>query len=315
MKTCFLTILDADIRHLEHIGRWGSAFLLRTARNSFHRFLSTGPTDFPEQLPLTVLTPQLICRYEAYLEQSGVSRNSSSAYMRALRAACSRAGGLSFGTNLFAKVYTGIDHTRKRAIDQNLLVRLASLPLRADSPLEWARRLFLFSYGTRGMSFVDMAYLCQADLRDGQLHYLRRKTGQAFQVKVTPLMRQLLESFQSRTVAPYLLPILSTTDADAAMRQYHTKLRYYNKQLHRLEAMLGEGVCLTSYVTRHSWATHALEQQVSISTISQALGHESEKTTRIYLKSINNPAIHDANDLLMRRLEKGMKQKNCTHSK
>ncbi|MFR7576565.1 MAG: tyrosine-type recombinase/integrase [Parabacteroides distasonis] len=44
---------------------------------------------------------------------------------------------------------------------------------------------------------------------------------------------------------------------------------------------------LTSYVTRHSWASAALENEVPVAIISQALGHSSEKTTRYYLSELD----------------------------
>ena len=39
------------------------------------------------------------------------------------------------------------------------------------------RDMFLFSFYTRGMSFIDMAYLKKSDLKNGIITYRRRKTG------------------------------------------------------------------------------------------------------------------------------------------
>ena len=43
---------------------------------------------------------------------------------------------------------------------------------------------------------------------------------------------------------------------------------------------------LTSYVSRHSWATTVHRQHVPLPVISQSMGHDSERTTEIYLKSL-----------------------------
>ena len=44
---------------------------------------------------------------------------------------------------------------------------------------------------------------------------------------------------------------------------------------------------LTMYVARHSWASIAKTKNISIGIISEAMGHDSETTTQIYLSSIH----------------------------
>jgi integrase len=62
--------------------------------------------------------------------------------------------------------------------------------------------------------------------------------------------------------------------------------------------MLG-GLRLTSYVSRHSWASAAHQQHVPLSVISQSTGHDSEKTTEIYLKSLEGNVINKTNHELL----------------
>ena len=54
-------------------------------------------------------------------------------------------------------------------------------------------------------------------------------------------------------------------------------------------------------MARHTWATVARNQHVPISVISAGMGHTSEQTTRIYLASIDNHLIDDANRMLTER--------------
>ena len=46
-------------------------------------------------------------------------------------------------------------------------------------------------------------------------------------------------------------------------------------------------------------ATIAKEKNIPISVISDSMGHNSEKITRIYLKSINDDVIDRYNDMLI----------------
>ncbi|WP_409557875.1 tyrosine-type recombinase/integrase [Allomuricauda sp. AC10] len=43
---------------------------------------------------------------------------------------------------------------------------------------------------------------------------------------------------------------------------------------------------MTSYVSRHSFATHAMFKKVPLEAISAMMGHNKLSTTQIYLKSL-----------------------------
>ena len=68
------------------------------------------------------------------------------------------------------------------------------------------------------------------------------------------------------------------------------------------KSMLPAGCKLTSYTSRHSWATAARNHNVPISVISAGMGHTSEQTTQIYLTMLENSVIDDANQGLIRSL-------------
>ena len=59
---------------------------------------------------------------------------------------------------------------------------------------------------------------------------------------------------------------------------------------------------LTSYVARHAWASIAKSKNIPISTISEAMGHDSENTTRIYLASLDTSVVDKANSLILKSL-------------
>ncbi len=63
----------------------------------------------------------------------------------------------------------------KRAVSADVIRLIRDIDLRLHPALDLARDLFMFSFYTRGMSFVDMAYLRKSDLRNGILSYRRRK--------------------------------------------------------------------------------------------------------------------------------------------
>ena len=72
-----------------------------------------------------------------------------------------------------------------------------------------------------------------------------------------------------------------------------------NHHLKNLGEELGLSIDLTTYVARHSWASIAKSQDVPMSAISEAMGHTTERTTRIYLKSFDNTLVDCANQKVL----------------
>lgn len=287
------------VRSLVVKGKLGSARNLRCALSSFTRFL--GGKD----VPFSLFNESLVGEYAEWLASRGITPNSSSFYMRNLRSVYNRAvrekGVLQ--TFPFQHVYTGIDKTAKRSIDEETVVRLKELELSVSSGLSLARDLFLFSYCTRGMSFVDMAYLQRKNIRNGYICYTRRKTGQRLSVRIEQGVQEIIDRYHSCTAdTVYLFPILHTEDQQQSYIQYQTGLRYYNKQLKRLALMLGENLSLTSYTSRHTWASTARKHNIPVAVISDGMGHTSEKTTLIYLSSLDTSVIDRANEELVSSL-------------
>ena len=93
------------------------------------------------------------------------------------------------------------------------------MDLRQQLAQEFARDLFLFSFYTRGMSFVDLAYLRKEDLVGGTLVYKRRKTGQQLLVKWESCMQNIVDRYNT-VASPYMLPILNVNLPEDERGQY-----------------------------------------------------------------------------------------------
>ncbi len=308
--TSFFAFGEGVIEGCRRAGRLGTARNYEKSLNSFKAFIN-GDLTFDD------MNVQLLVDYEHWLAARGVVRNSSSFYMRNLRAIFNRAAavgeaigavagatsGMTVAGDPFRGVYTGIDRTRKRAADEELVVRLLGMDLRKSAALALARDLFVFSYCTRGMAFVDIAFLRKEDVRDGVISYVRRKTGQRLDVGVEPCIELIMRRYAVDTAdSPYVFPIVTSSDPELAYGQYQIALNYHNRKLKRLASLLGEPLRLSTYTARHTWATAARNHQVPLSVISAGMGHTSEKTTQIYLAALDNSVIDQANRGILGKL-------------
>ena len=171
--------------------------------NSFRRFREE------RDVPLDMVDSDMVLAYEAYLKANGVSPNSSSFYMRNLRAVYNRAVEKELTPQRFPfkHVYTGVDKTIKRAMPLKVIKKIKEMDLELNPSADFARDMFLFSFYTRGMSFVDMAYLRKKDLANGILSYRRRKTGQQLFIKWEKCMQEIVDKYDTES-SIYLLPII-----------------------------------------------------------------------------------------------------------
>lgn len=242
----------------------------------------------------------LISGYEEFLLKRGLCRNTTSYYMRNLRSIANRAVecGYNLPRNPFKHVYTGVDKTIKRALPLRTICRIRDIDLTGKSRLDFARNIFMFSFYTSGMSFVDMAFLKKSDLQNDIIVYRRRKTRQLVQVKVESQIRMVLESLGQPT-SSYLLPIIMD-DNEEAEQQYLNAYHRVNRHLKKLGKILGLDTKLTMYVARHAWASIARSHNIPIAIISEAMGHDSETTTRIYLNTLDSSSVDRANNKIIK---------------
>lgn len=291
----FKLFMENTIFRLKRLGKERTSETYTSTLVSFMRFRKGRDLLFEE------MTSDLMMEYEAWLTSNGVRMNTVSFYNRILRAVYNRTveQELTSQRYPFKHVYTGTDKTVKRAIPLKDIKRIKELDLSLKPTLDFARDLFMFSFYTRGMSFVDMAYLKKTDLRNGILTYIRRKTKQTLLVKWEKCMQKILDKHPTGD-SEYLLPIIR--DRNNERRQYRNMLRLVNNNLKKISMLAGLHTNLTMYVSRHSWASAAKDQNIPLSVISEGMGHDSENTTLIYLASLDTSRVDMANELILGKL-------------
>ena len=265
----------------------------QSSLNSLIRFLKGRLLTFED------MDSSLMLSYENYLKDLGRCPNTTSFYMRNLRAIYNQAveQGLTPQNHPFARVYTGIAKTVKRAVNIEEVQKIKAKELPPNSAEEFSRDIFLFSLYTCGMSPTDIAHLLKSDLQGDHLSYRRQKTGQRITIRWEPCMQKLVDKYNNDD-SPYLIPLITRPGEDEE-RQYQNRIHLINHHLKKLGEELGLSSRLTSYVARHSWASIAKSQDVPVAAISEAMGHTTERTTRIYLKSFDNTLVDCANQKVL----------------
>jgi len=307
----FCEYINRKAESLKAAERFGTAHAYQFAAGSFYKFLGN------KDVRIEKITPGLIKSFEIYLQSENKSKNTISCYMRSLRAAYNEATDESkffvskkTKEKPFSKVFTGNAKTRKRAIGAQSIYNLTEVEL--DEPerkkkdsiisLNLSRDMFLFSFYTQGMSFSDMANLKKENIREKVIRYNRKKTGQLITIEPEECMKKIIERYADSD-SEYLFPILRGVVGEyAKWERIAAALAIYNKNLKKIAALAGIDEHLTGYVARHSWASLASQEGVPIATISRGMGHESEKTTRIYISRLDFSDVARANRQILSKI-------------
>lgn len=302
LKVYFQSCIDQFIE----AKKFGTASPNKSTLNLILLFSPTLGID-GNKLKLSDINYKFLIDFEHWLRTERNCKDTTiSIYMRTLRAIINRA----IKEGILKRDYYPFEEykiterlktkVQKRAIDKAKMKEIEALELEEGSKEYFARNIFLFSYYTRGMNFVDIANLTKANIVGDRLIYIRQKTGKPFNLKLYPQALEIINYYLNgdQYKDEFIFPIFDNSIHQTPIQKYHrnkTVLKEVNKSLRKIAKMVDiEGLKLTTYVSRHTYATTLKKSGVNISKISEALGHGSEKVTQAYLKSFENSELDEA---------------------
>lgn len=237
---------------------------------------------------------------------NGHSLNGLSTYIRALRAIYNEGvrrlfnGKYPDGVNPFDMYKIRTIETRKRALKPDSVQKLFEVELPIGSPKWHYRNLWEFMLQARGMTAAEMARLKVEHVRDRVIEYVRVKTKnrRTMRVKVGDRMAEILNYYmQGKRPQDFIFHFIKHPDNPEKWNEdIANTRRYIKKAMNSIAAEAGVDANVTTYVARHTWAVLAMHQTADKHLIKQALGHESIKTTEIYLSSFDTDFVDDLQD-------------------
>ncbi|WP_321289397.1 site-specific integrase [uncultured Sunxiuqinia sp.] len=286
---------DEIINNLKRAGKEGNSKAYQYTLNAFNKF-SRG-----RKVRLADVNHNTVLKFEQFLKERDIKTNTISFYLRTLRAIINRAVKdeiIEESAYPFKNISIKSEKTRKRAVNKDIIKLVEELDVSKEDNLQLWKDLFMFSFYNRGMNVVDMAFLQVKNIEAGRLKYTRRKTGQHFSIKLTEKSKAIITRYNNlKDPESYIFPIIYRKGKEYL--DYKNAMRLMNKKLKKISELLKLDVPLTTYVSRHSWATIAKKSGISTAIISEGLGHESEETTQVYLDSFENDVLDDANDVII----------------
>jgi integrase/recombinase XerD len=156
-------------------------------------------------------------------------------------------------------------------------------------------RTYFWTLYSLGLRLTEGLFLQVGDI-DGtrkMVHVHRGKGARDRYVPLPPRTLQMLRDYWSTHRHPlWLFPALGRNQKAASTATHPMPKNSVQGALRRVVRQLGFKKRVSIHTLRHSYATHLLEAGVNLRQIQQYLGHQSLKTTTLYLHLTSHGQEH-----------------------
>ncbi|WP_339917863.1 site-specific integrase [Yeosuana marina] len=293
----FFEYSNSIIEQLKKVERYGNANSYYAVTKILKKFNKGNDLKFNE------VNYEFLKKFEQFHYSRGNSTNGLAVYMKTIRAIYNKAikaGIIPKEAYPFTNYRIKTTPTEKRALDINSIKSIMLLQLKETNNLFHYRNYFLTSYMLYGVSFIDMAFLKLENIIDNRIKFFRRKTSKPYDIKITPQLKEILAFYtKNKNKSDFIFPIIKRDTYELQYKDVLWARKVYNQGLKQIAEKCHIEQRLTSYVSRHSFATQAMLQDVPLQAISAMLGHNRLSTTQIYLKSLPSEVLDDYNKKLV----------------
>lgn len=290
------------------------------ARKSFvqarklERYVTELIESFGREVYFEDLTKETLRKYESYLIGNNNVGNTRQRKFSRLRQLFDNAmeEGKASGPNPFSRYHIASTPPKKEKLTENEIEALEKLEL-PPGPINDARNLFLFSYYCKGARFENCVLMLKSHIKDGRIAWRINKGKRSLSVKIHNKLQEVLNQYREHDgffIFPFADKFIDHPKYGAAVKTYvknkgeilegkdvhHIKLIdvlnvTIGRHLDEVARLLEWTDPLNFHKARHSFAFHMKKRTDSISVIQDSLGHKDQRTTEIYLKSLDDEQL------------------------
>lgn len=303
-KYCITDFIEYTRNKLEELEVMKKDGTIGPLSNTLNRVLEF----HPEPLDFSEITVSFLQKFIADQHNRGKKKNTIALYLRYIRSMFNLAID-EYNVNKaepvimnypFRRFHIETERTKNRNLSIDIIqkIRDAKLP---TLKMEIARDIFMLQIYLMGINTKDLFYMRKENVKNGRLQFNRHKTERFYNMKIEPEAEVILDKYEGQKYllwfADYCMeerelnyrPHTRRSEFQYANSQSFNKM--LNSQLKKIVAYLAleiEADSLTTYFSRHSFATILRDLGVSKDDISLCLGHKDSEhylaTTGIYIK-------------------------------
>lgn len=304
-KNDVFTSFNTYIQNLRSESRVSTANSYRCTLVSLQKFYTK------TELPFENITTEFLKRYANWMNDQSNSVTTIGIYMRQLRAIFNqRPAELNdlpypFGQ---AKNQYQIPKSkgRKIALTIDQLKTVLNYKPKPGTFEAYYHDFWKLQYLLNGINVTDLLQLRHENLKDGFIEFVRAKTKrtkkeeQKIRIPISPEILELFQKYgqmpkNGKTIIFDILNDAMNPDEKQKKIHYHASLT--TKTMKRICKKLDLPEVVTnkvsSYSSRHTFASVLMKKQAPLSYISQQMGHSSLETTQNYLSSFEDEHLQE----------------------
>ena len=156
--------------------------------------------------------------------------------------------------------------------------------------------MFIFSIFAGGLRFSDVLefQVKHFNEEERRIQKVIRKTGRMHQFKIGQLALDIINKYKKEDAEQddFIFPVITNKELYLKNDEYrYTFIESANKaanfQLQRIAKKLEIPVKVTFHISRHTFATNALNNGMRIEHVSKLMDHRDISTTQVYAKIIS----------------------------
>ena len=238
-------------------------------------------------IPLKSINYEFITKFEHFIKiQKNCAQNATVKYLKNLKKIIKTALIKKWITDdPFAEIHFKQTKCNREFLNEMELRKIINKDFDIQR-LQTVRDIFIFCCFT-GLAFTDVKnlkkeHLVQADNGEWWIRKAREKTDNMCDIPLLDIPRLILEKYQSNPICNekgLLLPVPSN--------------QRMNSYLKEIADVCGIQKNLSTHIARHTFASLAIANKVSLESIAKMLGHTDIRTTRIYAKIMNSTIANE----------------------
>jgi len=196
----------------------------------------------------------------------------------------------------FSKVRVKRDKGKRLFLNKEQVEKLRNFKIEYTGKDEVFRDMFIFSVYAGGLRFSDVVSLKweHYNKKEQRITKTIRKTGRNHNFKIGQIAIDILNKYKTEISLPsdFVFPIIEDVerfDADTDYQAYiiNAKNILCGQKLRRLGKDMELPFTLSFHLSRHTFATNALNNGMRIEYVSKLLDHSDIGITQIYAKVIS----------------------------
>ena len=196
----------------------------------------------------------------------------------------------------FSKLKLKKDPSRRQFLKKEQFEAIINYKLDEKSKASVYRDMFIFSIFAGGLRFSDVLefQVKHFNEEERRIQKVIRKTGRMHQFKIGQLALDIINKYKKENAEQddFIFPVITNKELYLKNDEYrHTFIESANKaanfQLQRIAKKLEIPVKVTFHISRHTFATNALNNGMRIEHVSKLMDHRDISTTQVYAKIIS----------------------------